>query len=89
MAKKMSSKIELVLKFFASTRESVGKKKLKKEFKEGITVGEVFETLADEYPGLEDHRDKLILAVNKTRAEEGRTLEDGDEIAFLPPVSGG
>ena len=48
-------------------------------------------TVADVWPalGLGDEPDGLLYAVNKGYAERGRALTDGDEVALIPPVSGG
>ena len=48
-------------------------------------------TVADVWPALElgDEPDGLLYAVNKEYAQRDRTLADGDEVALIPPVSGG
>jgi molybdopterin synthase catalytic subunit len=48
-------------------------------------------TVADVWPALElgDEPAGLLYAVNKTYAERGQVLSDGDEVALIPPVSGG
>lgn len=48
-----------------------------------------FTCLADRYPGLEVHRDRVAVAVNEEYAAWDRGLADGDVVAFVPPVSGG
>ncbi|MFO7990908.1 MAG: molybdopterin converting factor subunit 1 [Thermoplasmata archaeon] len=80
---------EILLKFFASARESVGQKTMRLEVDEGTNAKDVFEELSRRYPTLESIKKQVIIAVNKNTGEVEKELEDGDEIAFLPPVSGG
>lgn len=77
------------LKLFATYREIVGKRRLMVEVKKGSTVGEVVGDLLSEYPKLEKHKETMIYSVNKEYASLGTTLNDGDEVGVLPPISGG
>jgi molybdopterin synthase catalytic subunit len=74
---------------FASVREIVGRPEIALEVPEGATAGNVLERLSTDYPGLQRLAPVLRLAVNREYAEAGRLLAAGDEIALLPPVSGG
>jgi molybdopterin converting factor small subunit len=49
------------------------------------------ETVADVWPalGLGEEPEGMLYAVNREYAEPGRQLQDGDEVALIPPVSGG
>ncbi len=85
----MSAKVSVTAKFFASIREVVGQGKLNKEIKQGTTASNLWVELCDEYPGLKELENQIIIAVNKDTGKKDKVLEDGDEIAFLPPVSGG
>ncbi len=85
----MSSNVNIKVKFFASARDVVGSKQIEMDIKKGSTNTDVLETLIDKYPGLKDLKDQLILAVNKQTGKNDKVLEEGDEIAVLPPVSGG
>lgn len=80
---------EILLKFFASARESVGQKTMRLEVEEGKNAKDVFERLTHQYPALGSIKKQVIIAVNKNTGEVEKELVDGDEIAFLPPVSGG
>jgi molybdopterin converting factor subunit 1 len=53
------------------------------------TLGEVWAVLADRHPGLMPMRDTLAFAVNGEYAHLDEAVSPGDEIAVLPPVSGG
>ncbi len=85
----MSSTVNVKVKFFASARDVVGSKQIEMDIKKGSKTKDVLETLIDKYPGLNDLKDQLILAVNKQTGKRDKVLEEGDEIAVLPPVSGG
>ncbi len=85
----MVSKIKVRVKFFAYARELVGEKAIVMEVNEGISVEELIDIVTDDHPDLEDIREQLIIAVNKTTVSPYRILADGDEVALLPPVAGG
>lgn len=57
--------------------------------KPGATLEELFSTLAEEYPGLSPMRDTLAFAINGEYAGRDAEVSPGDEVAVLPPVSGG
>lgn len=79
----------VTIRLFATLRERAGASELVREFPEGVTVGQVWETLKDEFPALRSHRDSVGFAVNQEYVAGDHTAHDGDEIAFIPPVSGG
>ncbi|TML02836.1 MAG: molybdopterin converting factor, partial [Actinobacteria bacterium] len=70
------------VRLFAGLRERAGYSERELE-----GVGQV----ADVWPalGLGDEPDGLLYAVNREYADPGRELADGDEVALIPPVSGG
>jgi molybdopterin synthase sulfur carrier subunit len=72
--------------FFAHLREAVGEEFLRIDAV-GKTVGELKAELAAIYnlPKL----DTVMTAVNEEFAQDDEVIQDGDEIAFIPPVSGG
>jgi molybdopterin converting factor subunit 1 len=61
------------------TRVSVGE----------TTLDELWSLLAERYPGLSPMRDTLAFAVNGEYARGDTLVSPGDEVAVLPPVSGG
>ena len=87
--KTMSSQIRLTVKFFASARDAVGQKKVEIEVDKNMTVEKLLEYLMEKYSGLDDLKKQIIIAVNKDTVPKNRRLENGDEVAVLPPVSGG
>ena len=56
---------------------------------EGARVDDLFKQYTDRHPELAEFRDSAAAAVNQHFAEWGAALAAGDEVAFLPPVSGG
>ncbi|MFO7792167.1 MAG: molybdopterin converting factor subunit 1 [Candidatus Saliniplasma sp.] len=85
----MQSTVNIRLKFFASAREIVGTKDLDMDIEKGSKAKDVLDRLKEKYPGLKKLDGQLILAVNKQTGRADKMIEDGDEIAVLPPVSGG
>jgi molybdopterin converting factor subunit 1 len=79
--------MKVTVKFFASVREVVGARSQTIEIADGCTVGDLWRQYAEKYPRLT----KLGLgyAVNHEYAMADRVLHDGDEVALIPPVSGG
>lgn len=79
----------LRLRLFATLRERARAAELAREFPAGSTVAEIWEALKREFPRLESQRDSVAFAVNEKYVEGGYRPHDHDEIAFIPPVSGG
>jgi molybdopterin synthase catalytic subunit len=75
--------------FFASVADAARTRSLELDLGRRATVAELRERLERERPGLAGRLDRCAAAVNAAVAEPGRTLAEGDEVAFLPPVSGG
>jgi MoaE-MoaD fusion protein len=79
----------LRLKLFATLRERAGAADLDREFSQGVSVGEVWRALTREFPALTGQDDALSYAVNQEYVKPDFRPRDGDEVAFIPPVSGG
>ena len=76
--------VEVTVRLFAGLRERAGFGNRRVELPEGARVEDVWGAL-----GLGDVPNGLLYAVNREYAGLDRTLDDGDEVAFIPPVSGG
>lgn len=76
------------VKFFALGRELVGDTDLKIELEEGNNVQDLIELLKNKHPKLNE-LNSFVVAVNQEYAEMEDSLKDGDEVAIIPPVSGG
>lgn len=81
--------MNVVVKLFGSVREAIGAKELAMELADGATVGELRAQLATEHAIFDELGERLAVSVNLDVAELGTVLSAGDEVAFLPPVSGG
>lgn len=81
--------MKIKIKFFASYREIVGRSEAVLDLTYGSTLGALLEDLKGTYPKLGSLTDSIIASVNKRYAKEDVVLKDGDEVALLPPVSGG
>ena len=81
--------MQVTVKLFGSVRESIGEKELSVELSEGATAGDLRARLAARHPVFEDFGERIAVSVNLEVVSLAATLADGDEVAFLPPVSGG
>ncbi len=81
--------IKITLKLFGSLREAVGKSTLDVELAQGATVADLRSWLAERNPLVTELGDRLAASINLEIAAAAEVLEDGDEVAFLPPVAGG
>ncbi len=81
--------MKVKLLFFASCRDIVGEKEMDFEVSSNANLGELKRILGGSYPRLGAMGGILSLAVNAEYANDATILQDGDEIAFIPPVSGG
>ncbi len=75
--------------FFGMLKDIAGKASDELEPGGGASVGTVFNHYAELYPRLREMASSIVLARNQEFAPAATLVEDGDEIAFLPPVSGG
>lgn len=74
---------------FGSLREAAGAKELSVVLPERARVVALRELLMASQPAFEKLAGRLRVAVNREFASDDAVLADGDEVAFLPPVSGG
>jgi len=75
------------VKFFAIFRETTGLREDRAEISPGTTVEQLWQQYAARFPRLPKLR--AAYAINQRLAKSDQILNDGDEVAFLPPVSGG
>jgi molybdopterin converting factor subunit 1 len=73
--------------FFAYLRERCGVREIALELPDGATVGELWRRLLARFDGLP--ADPPRFAVNRVYVDKAETLHDNDELALIPPVSGG
>ena len=76
--------MKVQVRLFAALRERAGSRSVELELPDGAVLGDVWPAL-----GLGDEPPGLLFAVNRAYAERGVQLSPGDEVAVIPPVSGG
>ena len=81
--------MRVTLRLFARLRDLSGKSELTLDVPAGSDAQSVWNGLALEYPALAPYTGSVSCAINEEYAKLTTRLEDGDEVAFLPPVSGG
>ena len=81
--------ITVTIKLFAAYQEAYEKPELKRVFDKSITVDEALTEILKEKPELEKWREVTRFGVNLDFVSEDTVLNDGDELVFIPPVSGG
>lgn len=81
--------LKVHLLFFATLKDRVGVKSLQAELPGAMSVGEMRNWLADQYPDAAAIIPTALVAINHEFASEETQLSDGAEVAMFPPVSGG
>jgi len=81
--------MRVTVRVFARLRDIVGAPELVRDAAPGATIRWVWRDLASEYPELATYERSISAAVNTEYAKMDHVVGDGDEVAFLPPVSGG
>ena len=81
--------MRVTVRLFARLRDIAGAAELARDVDSDATIGSVWRQLASEYPAMGPYERSISSAVNADYARMDTPLRDGDEIAFLPPVSGG
>src|ERR1019366_9555507 len=84
-----TGRMRVTVRLFARLRDVAGASELAREVAPGATVGAVWAQLTREFPDFAAYERSISSAVNADYARMDREVRDGDEIAFLPPVSGG
>lgn len=81
--------ITVTVKLFAAYQEAYGVSELMLELPSGTTVAAVLDQLINQHPQLEQWRNLTRFGVNLQFVEPDTTLQKGDEVVLIPPVSGG
>ncbi|HID56122.1 TPA: MoaD/ThiS family protein [Candidatus Poribacteria bacterium] len=80
--------MRIKVKPFAMARAIVGQTELQIDLPEGATVKDAFEFILERFPKLAQLK-SVRFSVNLEYSEPTTKLQDGDELALIPPVSGG
>ena len=80
--------MKIKLLAFGIAKDIVGGSSSEIEIREKATISDVKDSLSASYPAFEQLR-KFSIAVNESYQEDSYTVEEGDELVIIPPVSGG
>ncbi|MGA3097439.1 MAG: molybdenum cofactor biosynthesis protein MoaE [Bryobacteraceae bacterium] len=75
--------------FFGVLRDLVGRSSEEADFADGADLGAVLETYGARFPRLKEMAGSIVVARNREFARLSDSFEEGDELALMPPVSGG
>jgi len=75
--------------YFGQLRELANKREEQVEVPEGATVQQLFDRISESFPPLRNFDDVIAIGVNQSFAAREHVLRENDEVAMLPPVSGG
>ena len=81
--------VRIIVRLFASQRETMGRSSFDAELPEGTTAQGALARLSAAHPQLAAPAGSIAFAVNREHVSPEATLRDGDELALLPPVAGG
>jgi molybdopterin converting factor subunit 1 len=81
--------MRVTVRLFARLRDIAGTPDLARDVPPGSTAADVWRALVTEFPEMARYDSSISTAVNADYAKMTTSLADNDEIAFLPPVSGG
>jgi len=81
--------VSIQLRHFAFVRETLGRSEETRSYAKNVSAEQVFAELVEQFPKLGGFRRSILVMVNQEYATLETELQDGDEVAFIPPVSGG
>ncbi|MEA2574629.1 MAG: sulfur-carrier protein [Chloroflexia bacterium] len=81
--------MKVTVRLFATFREAAGTSENVNQVEPGTTVAQLWDALQTQFPRLQPMAAISAFAVNGYYAKPTTRLADGDEVAFIPPVSGG
>lgn len=81
--------MRVTVRLFAILRDRAGVSELTLDLPRGVTASAATQAVAEQHPSIRDFLPRVALAVNQEYASAETVLHDGDELALIPPVSGG
>ena len=81
--------MKVTVLLFAKAQQIVGADSIELELEDSPRVQSVLDVLEDQYPAMSDFLGLCVVAINHQYAPSRRRIEEGDEVAIIPPVSGG
>jgi molybdopterin converting factor subunit 1 len=77
------------VRFFAALRETIGAREITVTLDDGATVDDLCRRIGDDYPLVRALLPSAVAAVDEEYVAPDHRLRDGDDVALIPPVSGG
>jgi molybdopterin converting factor subunit 1 len=81
--------LNLNVRLFGSSKDILGRDQIGIEWKDNMTVGDLRRTLEQRHPSLSAAKMQFAVAVNRKLADDMELIGQTDELAILPPISGG
>jgi molybdopterin synthase catalytic subunit len=81
--------VHVTIRLFARLRELAGASEMQRDVPDGASAHDAWNALVAEFPAMHGYGRAISCAVNEEYTRLSTPLRDGDEVAFLPPVSGG
>ncbi|KAI9165299.1 hypothetical protein LWI28_011281 [Acer negundo] len=88
-AENKGSSVQIKVLFFARARDLTGLTELPLELSSGSTAQDCLNKLVARFPSLEEILGSMVLALNEEYTNESVIVQDKDELALIPPISGG
>ena len=82
---------QVTVRLFANLKDLAGVESETIDCDEGINLEQLTSLIIDKLPGLKDILEtrRVFISINQEMAQKNDIVKDGDEIALLPPFSGG
>ncbi len=81
--------MRVTVRLFARLRDLAGSGEMVLEVEDPATVHTIWKSLVAEFPAIAEYEQSMSVAVNADYSRLSARVNEGDEVAFLPPVSGG
>lgn len=81
--------MKIAIKLFAAARELAGAGEIAVDAAESVTIGELRRLLAEQRPEIAPLAERSMMALNAQYCDDAARISPDDEVALIPPVSGG